>query len=212
MDRLSLHISDGNVFSSKGRLDPWMWTWRQTETPEDAVPASAEQALALVAASGNMRRIPVGVIGPRDASESQLATAEAIGAAVGRLGLTMICGGRGGVMEAASKGCMHSGGLTVGLLPDHEWHSANDFIALPIATGLSEARNMIIAKSCAVLIAVGGSYGTLSEIAYGLHFSKLVIGLDGAHEIEGLVVAQSAHEAMVRLAEHFMGSLVLSDN
>ena len=99
---------------------------------------------------------------------------------------------------------MNAGGLTVGLLPDHDWQAANEFIALPIATGLSEARNMIIAKSCAVLLAVGGSYGTLSEIAYGLHFGRPVIGLEGAHEIEGLEIAHNAEEAVDRLAAHLM--------
>lgn len=196
-------LSGGEVYSAAGKLDPWKWVWTPAAIPENADPVSPREALA-AAAAGGMRRIPVGVIGPRDATARQYAAAEAIGAALGALGLTAICGGKSGVMEAVSKGCKASGGLAVGLLPDSDWRAANDHVMLPIATGLGEARNMIIAKSCAALIAVGGSYGTLTEIAYGLHFSKPVIGLEGAHEIEGLEPAADAEDAVERLAGHLM--------
>ena len=156
------------------------------------------------------RRIPVGVIGPRECGEDKLALAEQVGAGIGALGLTMICGGRTGVMAAAAKGCRASGGLTVGMLPGHDWREANDDIMLPIATGLSEARNMIIAKSCAVLVAIGGSYGTLSEIAYGLHFSKPVIVLGDAPDVEGTERANDPEDAIERLAAHLMASARMS--
>ena len=155
---------------------------------------------------GGARHLPIGLIGPRDASRAQLDTAKSIGAQIGQLGLTMICGGKGGVMAAAAQGCHDAGGLSVGLIPDSDWRQANPFIALPLATGLGEARNMVIAKSCVVLIAIGNSYGTLSEIAYGLHFSKAVIGLAGAPKINGLIAVKSPEDAITKMAQHLMNA------
>lgn len=123
-----------------------------------------------------LRHLVVGVIGPRDASDIQLAVAERVGFVLGGLGLTLICGGKSGVMEATSKGCARANGLMIGILPGSTPDDANNFVGIPLPTGLGEARNMIIAKSARVLIAVGGSYGTLSEVAYGLHFpSRLLV-------------------------------------
>ena len=195
------------VYGPAGRFDPWDWSWKTAAAPGGATEATARQAVAHLATLG-ARRIPVGVIGPRECGEDKLAIAEQVGAGIGALGLTMICGGRTGVMAAAAKGCRESGGLTVGLLPGHDWREANMDIALPIATGMSEARNMIIAKSSAVLIAIGGSYGTLSEIAYGLHFSKPVIVLADAHDVPGTERASDADDALDRLAEHLMKNAV----
>jgi len=210
MDNTHYFFADDAVFSRHGRLDPWMWRWQPASMPGAVIPVTAREALAAIGRSGAARRIPVGVIGPREASAEQLAGAEAVGAALGALGLTVICGGKTGVMEAVSKGCLGAGGLTVGLVPDHDWRFANDFIALPIATGLSEGRNMVIAKSSAVLIAIGGSYGTLSEIAYGLHFSKPVIGLLGAPHVDGMEIASDPEDAVDRLAEHLLASALAS--
>lgn len=138
----------------------------------------------------------VGVIGPREATAEQVSTAEAVGEALGSLGLTVICGGRSGVMEAVCKGVSASGGLAIGILPGSTPDEANGFVGIPLPTGLGEARNMIIAKSARVLIAVGGSYGTLSEVAYGLHFGKAVIGLSGAPDVEGVWHAGSVGAAI----------------
>ncbi|WP_428645617.1 TIGR00725 family protein [Roseibium sp.] len=209
MTQTVFHLSGENIYSTHGRLDPWNWTWQAEATPHDAQEVTARQVLAHLAKSG-ARQIPVGVIGPREADSEKLALAEQVGAAIGVLGLTMICGGRTGVMAAAAKGCRASGGLTIGMLPGHDWREANADIMIPIATGLSEARNMIIAKSSAVLIAVGGSYGTLSEIAYGLHFSKPVIVLGNAPDVEGTERASNADDAVNRLASHLLESVRVS--
>jgi uncharacterized protein (TIGR00725 family) len=189
-------------------FDPWAWNW----TPRGAVAETgvldalgAADALRRLAAERECRRVPVGVIGPRDVIPAQYDVAEKLGRGLGELGLTVICGGRSGVMEAVAKGARSVGGLTVGLLPDHEWRAANDHIVMPVATGLSEARNMIIAKSSAALIAVGNSFGTLSEVAYGLHFGKLVIGLAGAAEVEGVRHVGTPEEAVDLLATHLLG-------
>lgn len=203
-------LHDANIYSEHGRLDPWTWKWESADVPNGATEVSALDAVRKIQATGKARRIPIGMIGPRDATDAQMEAAEAIGADLGRMGLTVICGGKSGVMYAAAKGCHEAGGLSVGLVPDHDWRLANPYIALPIATGLSEARNMIIAKSCEVLIAVGGSYGTLSEIAYGLHFSKPVIGLLGAPHVEGLEAADGPDDAVKRMAKHLMARIELS--
>lgn len=99
-------------------------------------------------------------------------------------------------MEAASKGCKESGGLLIGILPKSDPSEANSFVGIPLPTGLGEARNMIIAKSARVLIPVGGSYGTLSEVAYGLHFSKPVICIEGAADVEGVAHVENADAAV----------------
>ncbi len=209
MTDLPYLLAEDSVYGPEGRFDSWGWCWQAARVPEGAVAASARDALALLQRSRG-RKIPVGVIGPRECGADKHALAMEVGAGIGALGLTMICGGRSGVMAAAAKGCRASGGLTVGLLPGHDWREANEDILLPIATGLSEARNMIIAKSCAVLVAVGGSYGTLSEIAYGLHFSKPVIILGDAPDIDGTERAVDAEDALERLCGHLMASAVLS--
>lgn len=210
MGKPEYFVRQGSVYCAHGKLDCWSWRWQPEDRPEDAEAVDPYTAMMCLKAHEDRRRIPIGIIGPRDATPEQLDGAVAVGRAVGELGLTMICGGKGGVMNAAAEGCRKVGGLTVGLLPDHDWRLANPHIELPIATGLSEARNMIIAKSCAVLIAVGGSYGTLTEIAYGLHFSKPVIGLLGAPEVEGLERADSPDDAVNRMAGHLLASAVLS--
>ncbi|MEO0382636.1 MAG: TIGR00725 family protein [Pseudomonadota bacterium] len=184
------------VYSAFGCLDSRCWAWSEAVAPEDAEPIEPRDALRRVADAGPLYHLPVGVIGPRDATPSQNALAQRIGQLIAEAGLPLVCGGKSGVMEASAKGAAEAGGLTIGLLPGHSWREANAYIQLPLATGLSEARNMIIAKSCQVLIAIGGSYGTLSEIAYGLHFSKAVIVLDDAYGIEGVMAATDADDAM----------------
>src|SRR5690606_33257175 len=97
-------------------------------------------------------------------TDDELRMAERMGAEIARLGLQLLCGGKNGVMEAASKGCLEAGGLPIGLLPDEEWTAANPYVAIPIPSGIGPARNAIIARGCQVLIAIGGGHGTLSEM------------------------------------------------
>jgi uncharacterized protein (TIGR00725 family) len=107
-----------------------------------------------------------------------IALAERVGAALALRGSTVICGGLGGVMEAACRGAKSEGGLTVGLLPGREAAAANPWVDIVIATGLGEARNALVVSSASAVIAVGGEYGTLSEIALALRWGTPVIGLD----------------------------------
>jgi uncharacterized protein (TIGR00725 family) len=107
----------------------------------------------------------VSVIGGGVASPSELALAEALGRALGRAGTVLITGGLGGVMEAASRGCLEEGGTTVGILPGSDPSVANPWVSIPLATGMGEARNALVVRAGEAVVAVGGGWGTLSEIA-----------------------------------------------
>lgn len=193
----------GAIARTDGRLlDSWNWLWQPAgDRSPGPCDLSAVEAIAHLARSGKARRLPVAVIGPREATVEQMVLAEATGRALGALNLTVICGGKGGVMEAAARGVSAAGGLAVGILPDGDWRAANPFIGLPLATGLSEARNAVIAKAAVALIAIGGSFGTLTEVAYGRHFDKPVIGLAGAPAVDGVMTVATADEAVSLLAE-----------
>ena len=117
------------------------------------------------------------VVGPGEASAEELATAEEVGRLLGERGAVVVCGGLGGVMEAACRGAKDGGGTTVGILPGHDRGAANRYVDVAIATGLGEARNALVVRAADVLIAVGGAYGTLSEIALALKTGKPVVGI-----------------------------------
>lgn len=107
-------------------------------------------------------------------------------------------------MEAAARGCRAAGGLVIGVLPDTDWRAANPHVDLPIATGLGEARNAVIATSAFALVAVGGGYGTLSEMAFGLRLGRTVIALGAAPHVEGAVRCRDAAAAMQHVAMRYL--------
>jgi uncharacterized protein (TIGR00725 family) len=117
------------------------------------------------------------VIGEQDARPEMRRLAEEVGREVARRGGVLVCGGLGGVMEAASRGAAESGGVVVGILPGTRAEEANPYVTIPVVTGLGEARNVIVVRTSDALVAVGGSYGTLSEIAYALKLGVPVVGL-----------------------------------
>jgi hypothetical protein len=165
------------------------------------------EAIAAIAAvawlqkeSGAPLRIPVGVIGPRDASPAQLAAAERIGAGLAAMGIAVVCGGRGGVMHAVCEGVQRGGGLSIGLLPEPSAEWANPHVTVALATGIGEARNALIARASLCLVAIGDSYGTLSEVALGLQFGKPVIGVEGAAHVEGVRHVATTDDALVQVA------------
>ena len=119
----------------------------------------------------------IAVIGEAEASEKTIKLAHEVGALIAEREGILICGGFGGVMRAASEGAQMAGGLTIGILPNYEKESANEFIDIPITTGLGHARNVIITSSADGVIAIGGRYGTLSEIAFARKFGKPVMTL-----------------------------------
>ncbi len=151
-----------------------------------------------------MARQIIGVIGGRQAPERHLQWAEEVGRLIASRGGILITGGLSGVMEAASRGAHRAGGTVVGILPTESTDSANEFVTVPIATGLGIGRNVIIARTAHALIAIGGGYGTLSEIAFALQLGKPVIGLD-SWQIEGMLRASRPREA-VEIAFERIGS------
>ncbi len=121
--------------------------------------------------------IQIGVIGSGDCSPEVAKVAEEVGERIARAGAVLICGGLGGVMEAAARGAKKAGGQTVGILPGFTREGANRYIDFFVITGLSEARNVIVVRSSDVLIAVEGGFGTLSEIALALQINIPVVGI-----------------------------------
>ena len=121
--------------------------------------------------------VHVGVIGEGVCSARVARQAERVGAAIARAGAVLLCGGLRGVMEAASRGAAWAGGVVVGLLPGFRRGDANRWVTIPIVTGLDQARNVVLVRSCDAVVAVGGRYGTLSEIALALKLGIPVVGL-----------------------------------
>ncbi len=119
----------------------------------------------------------IGIIGGARPAKEEIVTAEAVGRALARAGAALVCGGLGGVMEAACRGAKSAGGLTIGILPGTDRREANPYVDIPIVTGMRCARNVIITRTAQAVIAVGGSYGTLSEVAFSLSFGTPVVGL-----------------------------------
>jgi hypothetical protein len=119
----------------------------------------------------------IAVIGGSSPTAEEASLAEAVGRALAEAGAVLICGGREGVMEAACRGAKEGGGMTIGVLPGADISQMNPYVDVPIVTGIRDARNAIITRTAEVVIAVGGSYGTLSEIGFALGFGKPVIGL-----------------------------------
>jgi len=150
----------------------------------------------------------VGVVGPGDTGSSPdgqalESLAEEVGRRLAEAGAVVVCGGLGGVMAAACRGAAEAGGLTVGLLPGDDRAAANPWVTVPVATGLEELRNGLVVRTADALVAVGGAYGTLSEVALALKAGKTVVGLgtwdlvrpDGKQDA-GIVRAATAAEAV----------------
>jgi len=121
--------------------------------------------------------VHVAVVGSGEPGTAHDQAAEIVGRQVAEAGAVLVCGGLGGVMEAACRGAALAGGLTVGLLPGHDRAAANQWVRAVVPTGLGEMRNCLIVQSADVLIAVGGEYGTLSEVAFALKLGRPVVGV-----------------------------------
>jgi len=148
------------------------------------------------------RKRVVAVIGGGQCSKEEAKLAEEVGRKLAREGAILICGGLGGVMEAACKGAQEEGGITVGILPGEIREQANPHVQIPIVTGMGYARNITVVKSAQAVIAVGGSYGTLSEIGHALQSDIPVIGLNtwslvkNGNEDKAIITASSPAEAV----------------
>jgi uncharacterized protein (TIGR00725 family) len=124
------------------------------------------------------RPLFIAVIGENDPTPRLAALAEAVGAEIAAAGAVLVCGGLGGAMEAACRGAHSRGGVTIGILPGTRHADANPYVTYAIPTGIGHARNLVVARCAHAVIAVGGKYGTLSEIAFAKIEGTPVIGLD----------------------------------
>lgn len=135
------------------------------------------------------------VVGPGTATETEAKAAEAVGRGLARSGVVVLTGGLGGVMAAASRGAASANGLTVGLLPGYDRNAANEWVRVAIPTGLGELRNGLLVRAAEILIAIGGAFGTLSEVALALQAGVPVVGIN-TWAIEGVRQAEGPGEAL----------------
>jgi uncharacterized protein (TIGR00725 family) len=142
----------------------------------------------------------IAVVGASQPTESQERAAEEVGRALGAAGAIVITGGRGGVMAAASRGAREAGAIVVGVLPGGDRGQANPWVTVALPTGLGELRNGLVVRAADAVVAVGGAYGTLSEIALALAAGTPVVGFD-SWPIDGVEVASSAGAAAERALE-----------
>jgi uncharacterized protein (TIGR00725 family) len=140
----------------------------------------------------------VAVCGPGQATDAEATRAEAVGRGLAERGAVVICGGLGGVMEAACRGARDAGGTTVGLLPGDDRGAANPYVSVALPTGLGELRNGLIVRAADAVIAIGGAFGTLSEVALALKTGTPVVGLDTWDVGEPIQRAGSPEEAVER--------------
>ncbi|MGD0794281.1 MAG: TIGR00725 family protein [Dehalococcoidales bacterium] len=146
----------------------------------------------------------IGVIGGSEVPPATSKLAEEVGREIALRGAILVCGGLSGVMEAACKGAVSEGGLTIGILPGEDRSSANPYVKIPIVTGVGYARNVAVVRTAQAVIAIDGSYGTLTEIGYALQAGIPVIGLgtwalsiDGRVE-NNIIIAKSAKDAVAK--------------
>jgi uncharacterized protein (TIGR00725 family) len=145
------------------------------------------------------RLLYVAVVGSGEATGELYELARKVGRLVAERGGIVVCGGLSGVMEAAARGAAEAGGVAIGILPDEDRRRANEYLTYSVATGTGQARNLAVVCSGDVVIAVGGEYGTLSEIGLALKVGRPVVAL-GSWDLGGHVAAVSSPEEAVEAA------------
>lgn len=140
----------------------------------------------------------VSVIGGGTVGEEDARLAREVGREVGERGHDLVCGGLGGVMEAACRGAREAGARTIGILPGDDPAGANPYVDVPVATGIGHARNVMVVLNGEAVVAVDGAHGTLSEIAHALDLGRPIVGLR-THDVEGVVHVESPTAALDRL-------------
>ncbi|MDR1521098.1 MAG: TIGR00725 family protein [Planctomycetota bacterium] len=147
---------------------------------------SGREAVAWLQKRPGRIRPPIAVVGPREADSLERERAYRLGRELAGVGLVVLCGGRQGVMEEVCRGVAEENGISVGLLPEGDWKSANPHVGIPIASGIGIARNALIARAAHVMLAVGAGLGTISEMALGLQFGKRVFALSDRPILPGV--------------------------
>ncbi len=140
----------------------------------------------------------ISVFGGRDITPKVYENSVEIGRLLAREGYLVFCGGGQGVMEAISKGVSEAGGTVIGILKGKELEEGNDYLTIPIATGMDIARNAVLAYNCDAAVAISGKYGTMSEIAYAFQLNKPVVGYE-TWDINHVVHAESPEDVITKL-------------
>ena len=201
-----LYLTEGVLHDGSLRLEPETMTWVPDASLKQGREISEVEAVRwLQKESGMPLRPPVAVIGPREASDEERAMARRLGTRLAELGLTVLCGGRQGVMESVCLGVKEGHGVSVGLLPEDDWRKGNAYVTVPVSTGIGIARNALIARAAVAVVAVGGGLGTISEIALSLQFGKRVFGLCRPPYVEGLRLVDSLEELEPELCRAVLG-------
>jgi uncharacterized protein (TIGR00725 family) len=149
------------------------------------------------------RALHISVVGAGTAAEPELALAQAVGVEIARAGAVLVCGGLGGVMEAACRGARRAGGRTVGIIPGSDPAAANPWVEVVVASGIGHARNVLVVQSGDAVVALAGSHGTRSEIALALKVGRPVVALGGWDDVEGVVHAGTP-QAAVSMAQRLI--------
>jgi uncharacterized protein (TIGR00725 family) len=209
-DTFDLHRAAHELFDARGRrFDALTRTWVADMTGEGRAKGEPVDLIGAVTwlqhDSQVPLREPIGVIGPLDATPAQMQTASRLGERLADCGFVVMCGGRGGVMQAVCEGTTRVGGTSIAVLPDTDPSSANPFASIVIASGIGEARNALIARASFCLIAIADSYGTLSEVALARQYHKLVIGMEGAARLDGVVHVENTQSAVEHVAAAVLG-------
>lgn len=144
----------------------------------------------------------VSVIGSSNSTEEEYQIAYEVGKELAKRGLAVVCGGRTGVMEAVCRGAKEEGGITIGIMPSYDGNEANPYVDIKINTGMGWNRNPIVVASGEMVIAIGGHWGTLSEIAYALILGRYIVGYK-THSIEGVDFARTKEEILEKVDEFF---------
>jgi len=151
----------------------------------------------------SITRPRVAVIGAGSADDELYELARQLGRGLARLGVEVVCGGLDGVMEGVCRGAREEGGLTLGILPGFEREEANPWVEVSIATGLGHARNQMVALNGDVVVAVGGAYGTLTELGFAKIYGRPVIALS-SWEIAGGTTARTVDETLEQVTRAFV--------
>jgi len=147
------------------------------------------------------KKIYIGVIGANFCHKKVAKLAYEVGEEIAKTGAILVCGGLGGVMEAACQGAKESGGMTIGIIPGVKKSDANPYVDIPIVTGLGYARNILVVRNSQAVIALPGKYGTLSEIAFCLNFKIPLISLSN-WKIKGMLKAKNPVYAVKLALKH----------
>jgi len=165
------------------------------------------ERLAQAQGGAGRRPQPVGLIGPGDGGSRECEAAYEVAHVLARAGVPIVCGGRGGVMEAASRGASEAGGIALGILPEADLSGANRYLTVALPTGIGEMRNALIARGSFCLVAIGGGMGTLSEMALGLKWAKPVFTLYEDTRLPGAQACGDVDQLIDQVLECLVSSL-----